>query len=252
MASIDILIVTTESHRQLALEFFRPSLPDGCRVSELMLDVEGDGRFRSDGYRTGVTAKLQWAIDHIDANPDGSLFILSDVDIQFFEAFSVEAARAALHSCGAEILFQKESRSKDSSEVNTGFYIARASAWTRDLLQRAADACAAAEGNFYDQDAINAVLDPADLGVRWGYLPFSYYARSQGFPPRRDVVIHHANFSGTIPEKTAALARVRRYVDGSLLDKARACAEEFVDYGRSGKLRMLVRSKVARVRPATG
>jgi hypothetical protein len=244
---MDVLIVTTESHRKLADEYFWPTLPPGAGVDvlERKLDVAGDGTFESKAWQTGVTAKLHWAVDYIDAHPPDTVFALSDVDIQFFPQFSVDAMRRTLEASGTDVLFQKESRSSTSIEVNTGFYVARATPWVRDLLQRAAALCAESDVKN-DQTAINQLLTAEELGRRWGFLPFEYYARSQGFPPRGTIVLHHANFSGSVPEKLAALRRVRKYATGGAVDKAVACGEEAVDYTRSGKLKMLVRSKLPR------
>lgn len=242
-----MLIVTTESHRKLADAFFRPTLPPGAglEICELKLDVAGDGAYESKAWQTGVTAKLHWALDYIDCHPAGTVFLLADVDIQFFDGFSVEALRRALDATGTDILFQKESRSPESIEVNTGFYVARATPWVRDLLSRAAELCESSEVKN-DQVAVNELLDPAELGARWGHLPFEYYARSQGFPPRGRLAMHHANFSGSIPEKTSALRRVRRYVTGGAVDKGVAACQEGIDFARSGKLKMVLRSKLRR------
>jgi hypothetical protein len=243
--STDVLIVTTESHRKLADEHFWPTLPTGANVLERKLDVAGDGAYESEAWQAGVTAKLHWAIDFIDTHPPGTVFVLCDVDIQFFPGFAFEAMRATLDRAGTEVLFQKESRSSESTEVNTGCYIARATPWIRDLLHEAAVLCAKSEVKN-DQTAINQLLAPESLGARWGFLPFEYYARSQGFPPRGEIVLHHANYSGSVPEKSAALRRVRRYVSGGVFDKAAAMGSEAIDMARSGKLRYILKSKLRR------
>jgi hypothetical protein len=245
MGSMDVLIVTTESHRRLADEYFWPTLPSGsgAEVLERKLDVGGDGAYGSDTWQTGVTAKLHWALDYLDDHPPDTVFALSDVDIQFFPEFSVDAMRRTLDAAGVDVLFQKESRATDSNEVNTGFYVARSTPWLRGLLDRAARLCSESSVKN-DQTAINQLLADEPLGVRWGFLPFDYYARSQGFPPKARIVLHHANFSGSVPEKVAALRRLRRYVTGGPLDKVVSVGGESVDYVRSGKLKMLVRSKL--------
>ena len=43
-----------------------------------------------------------------------------------------------------------------------------------------------------EQDAINRLLRE-DGRLRWGYLPPSFYARTHGWPPPRDLAIYHAN-----------------------------------------------------------
>jgi hypothetical protein len=244
---MDVLIVTTESHRKLAGEYFLPSLPSASDVNilERKLDVSGDGAYESEAWQTGVTAKLHWAIEYIDTHGPDAVFCLSDVDIQFFDGFSAEGLRSTLDAAGTDVLFQKESRDPASHEVNTGFYVARTTPWVRDLLGRAADLCEGAQVKN-DQIAVNELLSGDDLGVHWGFLPFAYYARSQGFPPRDQIVLHHANFSGSVPEKSAALKRVRAYVTGNRFDRVVAVGREGVDYTRTGKLRMTLRTKLRR------
>ena len=119
----------------------------------------------------------------------------------------------------------------------------RNTSWFRELLTAAIEICKNAEMKN-DQTAINEILRSEELGKRWGHLPFTYYARSQGFPPRGEIVLHHANFSGTIPEKIGQLQRVRRYVTGGRIDRIRASTGELVDYARSGKLRLTVRERI--------
>lgn len=245
MNTIDVLIVASGSHQELADDHFRSSLPveSGGNVLQKKLDLAGSGEYLSETWQTGVTAKLRWALEYIDSHPTETTFILSDVDIQFFPNFSFVALRELLDQSGVDVLFQKESRSPDSFEVNTGFYVARSTAWVRDLLVRAIELCDRSEVKN-DQTALNELLANESLGVKWGFLPFDYYARSQGFPPSRTILLHHANFSGSIPEKIAALRRVRRYVTGGTADRVIARSQELIDEARSGKLRMRLRNVI--------
>jgi hypothetical protein len=240
---MDMLIVTTESHRRLADRFFLPTLPtaNGAVIRERRLDVVGEGDFDSESWQQGVTAKLGWALDYLGSVPDNASFVLSDVDIQFFPGFSTEALNDTFDRSGTDVLFQKEHSSSKSVLVNTGFYIARNTPWLRTLLADALALCADVKN---DQTAINELLDADDLGTRWGFLPLAYYARTQGFPPPRDILLHHANFSGSVDEKISQMQRVRQYVTGNALQKATATAAEGWEYATSGKLRMWVRVKV--------
>jgi Nucleotide-diphospho-sugar transferase len=242
---LDVLIVTTQSHKVLSDTVFRPSLPANADadVLERQLDLAGAGAYNSSSWQLGVTAKLGWALDHMATLPADAPFILSDVDIQFFDGFRTAELLSLLEAHGVDVLFQKEHLKDESVEVNTGFYVARNRAWFRDLLQQAGELCAGLEVKN-DQVAINELLEPRDLGTRWGFLPPAYYARSHGFPPRRGIVLHHANFSGNVDEKLRQLRHVRRYVTGGTVDRAKALGAECVDFVRSGKLRTVVRTKV--------
>jgi hypothetical protein len=246
---MDVLIVTTQSHKVLADAMFRPTLPADAdaNILERQLDLAGSGGYNSASWQVGVTAKIGWALDHMATLPADAPFVLSDVDIQFFEGFRTSDLVQLLESSKVDVLFQKEHQDDNSVEVNTGFYVARNRPWFRGLLEQAAELCQGLEVKN-DQVAINELLATADLGTRWGFLPPTYYARSHGFPPKRDIVLHHANFSGTVDEKTRALRRVRGYVTGGRVDRLKALGSETVDYARSGKLRVLVRNWVKRDR----
>ncbi len=242
---MDMLIVTTASHRALADAYFRPTLPTDADavVLERQLDVAGGGDFATEAWQQGVTAKLGWALDHMASMAVDDAFVLSDVDIQFFPAFTTRDLLRLLDQSGTDILFQKERTSGDSMEVNTGFYVARNRPWVRDLLGGALTMCGDMDVKN-DQTAINGVLRDEDFGQRWGFLPLTYYARTQGFPPPTGIVLHHANLSGSVPEKLSQLKRVRAYVNGGAVGKAGAVVGEMWDYVTSGKLRMVLRLKL--------
>jgi Nucleotide-diphospho-sugar transferase len=242
-----MLIVTTESHQVLLDEWFRPTMPPdaGVTIQQRHLDLKGDGGYESASWQTGVTAKLSYALDYVRSAADDTVFALSDVDIQFFSTFSAVSAAQSLDRAGVDILFQKEHRDSRSTEVNTGFYVARATPWVGILLENAMALCAEASVKN-DQVAINTLLRPDDLHRSFSYLPFSYYARSQGFPPDRSIALHHANFSGTIPVKIAQLKRVREYVTGGLLSRGRALSAEGLDYVASGKAMLRAKNGMKR------
>ena len=241
---MDVLIVTTPSHSELAERFFRPTLPAAAEavVLEKRLDVAGAGTFESRSWQTGVTGKLRYALEYLDSHPSDAVFVLSDVDIQFFPRFSAAALGGLLDNSGLDVLFQKESKSTSSIEVNTGFYVAKSSPWLRSMLDDAIKVCDST--GVHDQTAINSILDPAELHRRWGHLPLIYYARSQGFPPPTDILLHHANLTGSVEEKAGQLHRVRKYVTGGIVDKIVATVQEAVAFVATGKLRLLARIKV--------
>jgi hypothetical protein len=244
---MDMLIITTESHQPLAVGYFRATLPPnaGVAIREQKLDLQGDGTWQSESWQKTLTSKLHHTLAFMSELAPGAPFSVSDVDIQFFDAFSADALTKLLDEQGTDVLWQKELTSPDSMYINPGFYVARNSPWFRDLLERSLDLCASLDVQN-DQVAINQLLQPEDIGTHWGFLPFTYYARSHGFPPSRDIVLHHANFSGSIPEKIGQLDRVRKYVTGGVMGRWSALGGEGVDFVRSGKLRIVAREKLKR------
>ncbi|OYV04278.1 MAG: hypothetical protein CFE26_17745, partial [Verrucomicrobiales bacterium VVV1] len=73
---MDILTVITPSHERLYREFFLKNLPLGATIREKHLQTAGDGGYLSTDWQDGVTAKLKWALEHLDNSIEGSVFIL--------------------------------------------------------------------------------------------------------------------------------------------------------------------------------
>lgn len=239
---MNILTVITPSHERLYREFFLKNLPQDATVLEKHLQTTGSGSYLSNEWQDGVTAKLRWALEHLDQSEEGSLFVLSDIDILLYPSLSMRDLASEINGPGLDIAFQRESARADWHEVNTGFYVARNTPYVRELLTRALKLCEGSETRN-DQTAINSILDPADFGVRWGLLPTSYYARSQCFPPPRQIVLHHANCTHTVDQKITQLRRVEAYnhwTVGRLL----LILGEIRDYSTGGRLLGLIRRRL--------
>lgn len=231
---MEFLVVISPSHRVLYQQHFLPGLPSDVQVRECSIKSTGEGRYLSGGWQDGVIAKLEFALQFCQEHP-GSLFVVSDVDIQFFPEFTIDVLRLEFEASGADVLFQKETASELSQEVNTGFYIARATPWMGSLLEHAIKNAADAVVRN-DQTLINDLLPPAEAGKTWSYLRSAYYARSHGFPPPSGVVLHHANVTSSVEEKISQLQRVRTYVSGGWFGRFIALVGEVVSYMQQGKL----------------
>ena len=247
-STMKLLIVVSESHRPLYEGWFLPGLPEGVYPEVLWIGEKGDGHYESEGWREGVMAKLTWVLRFCHACP-GETFVLSDVDIQFFAPFSFEGLEKLLVESRRDILFQKESSRPDRAEVNTGFYIGRATPWVVSLLEEAvAQSRGSADRN--DQSLVNSVLLEKADPLNWGHLPAVFYARSHGFPPPRGILLHHANMTASVADKIAQLQRVRRWAEGGAAHRLSAVLGEFLHYLKEGKLgSMLGRKAGGLVRP---
>lgn len=228
-----LLAVTTDSHRTLYQDFFLPSLPQDTELLTHEMDLGGDGAYKSGTWQQGVVQKLKFALDHIRKNRN-SIFILSDVDIQFFESFNTTDLLGLLEKSTCDILFQSETADGLSGEVNTGFYIARCTEYVESLMEKAVFACSSHE-IANDQVAINDLLKPEDRASRWNVLPPTYYARSHGFPPPPDIVIHHANLTSTVEEKILQLDKIGLFSRGTKSVRFRIILKEALHYLASGK-----------------
>lgn len=241
---MDILTVITPSHERLYREFFLRNLPADATVREKHLQTSGDGGYLSTGWQDGVTAKLKWVLEYLESSDAGCVFALSDIDILLYPSLSMDRLRLELEGPGLDIAFQRESADPSWHEVNTGFYVARNTPYVKELLTRALELCERSETRN-DQTAMNQILDPADFNVRWGLLPTSYYARSQCFPPPRNIVLHHANCTHSVAQKISQLSRVERYNTGSI-GRAMLVIRELWDYAITGKLVRTIRHRLGR------
>jgi hypothetical protein len=240
---MDILTVITPSHERLYREFFLKNLPTGATVLEKHLQTSGDGGYLSTDWQDGVTAKLRWALEHLEQSREGCLFVLSDIDILLYPTLSLDSLRHEIEDTGLDILFQRESARPDHHEANTGFYIARNSPYVRDLLTKALELCERS-ATKNDQTAINHLLDPAEFGVCWGLLPICYYARSQCFPPPRSIVLHHANCTHSVAQKISQLRRVETY-NHYAFGRCILVLLEIWDYTLDGRLFGLIRRRLS-------
>jgi len=177
----------TKSHERLLSEYFKPSLPDCLELHAIPRDGNGNGDFQSEQWTSCLHQKIDLVTESIMAHP-GEIIIWSDIDILIFKPLAAELQNL-LETSGKEILFQREG--KHVTDINGGFYVFRASKATLAFFQQVR-AGLAAHPDADDQLIMNSLLRTS-TDFAWGYLPFSYYARTHGWPPPRDLTIYHAN-----------------------------------------------------------
>lgn len=230
-----LLTVYSPANAILYDQFFYPSLPDKTVLKSYQLLESGSSEYGSTHWQAGVSAKVEWAWEHLQELPEGEAFALADADIQFFPGFSLPALEDLLEQSGCDVLYQREFRSGLAPDVNTGFYVARATpafcCYFEEIRQRLRRA-----DRKSDQTIVNALLPT--YPIRWGYLPGQYYARTQGFPPPRDIVLHHANgtLSNSLTNKIRQLRRIRAYVERGSWGRFTALMGESFDLLREGDL----------------
>src|SRR5262249_16377653 len=59
-----------------------------------------------------------------------------------------------------------------------------------------------------EQYIINLLLEDSALDLSWTYLPFSYYARTHGWPPPRQLSLYHANAT---PGKGGVTTKIQHF-----------------------------------------
>ena len=181
---------------------FLPSVPEGFDVRSTVLGIDGPGDYLSDEFLRCIRAKLDLVGRSVSENP-GDVIVWSDVDIRFFD-LTPSALAAGLETSACDILFQRESpRMKD---VNTGFFVCRCTPAAADFFQTVrAELESRLKEN--EQMVVNRLLLNPQSGIRgaaggekrghplvsWGYLPSTFYARTQCWPPPPNLSLYHAN-----------------------------------------------------------
>ena len=211
-AAMRIYSCHSPSHERLYREHFLPSLPATLENRNNAVESPGSGDYLSPGFMGALAAKLRLMIDSLAAN-DGQAILWSDVDI-IFGGDPLPALSRLLADPETDIWFQKEHEGGGQT-VNAGLVLMRCkeavAAFYREVLAVMAD-----HPGWHDQDAINHLLGHG-AALRWAFLPPSFAARSQGWPPPSGFIAFHANCTAGpdgVARKMAmlrAVARLRRF-----------------------------------------
>ena len=182
----------TPSHADLFEYHFKPSLPSGFQLAAVRLDrLYTDGDFVGEGYLECLRLKIRLVVESLlAAGGNNEILVWSDVDILFLRSDVAEDLRRRMEESGVDVLFQRDGKS--GRGVNGGFYGCRANARSLAFF-RAVLAQLELRRDILDQTAINELLCAQQPMLRWDLLPFAYYARSQGWPPPRELMLYHAN-----------------------------------------------------------
>lgn len=206
----------TPAHEVLYREVFRPSVPEGFEVQTTLVDEAGPGDFLSPEFLRCVRRKVALVKESLRTHAD-EVVVWSDVDVRFVD-LSPQCVGQELEKSGCEILFQCES--PRLPDVNTGFFVCRASRAVRFFFDRVW-CCLQEDPAINEQTAVNHLLMtlPAEEVPRWGYLPSSFFARTHGWPPPRRLVIYHANYTkgqDAVGQKLAQFAELEAITRGGL------------------------------------
>lgn len=182
----------TPAHEVLYREIFSASVPPGYSVHATLIEENGRGDFLSPEFLRCIRRKVELVEESLVLY-EGETLVWSDVDISMID-LSPSRLAADLAEADSDLLFQRES--PRLPDVNTGFFVCRANAEVRSFFVRVRKSLQN-DPAINEQSAVNRLLLYTD-GIRlprWGYLPLSYYARTHGWPPPRDLALYHANYT---------------------------------------------------------
>ncbi len=236
----------TPAHEVLYRDHFRPTLPADLEVHAEPLAIAGSGDFLSTEFMACIRRKMALILQSIADHP-GEIIIWADVDIEFHRPIAAELA-ALLASSGKTIFFQRETPL--NSEVNTGFFVCRCGLEAAQLF-RDVQSALAVHPDWNEQRAVNELRVSERLPA-FGYLPQTYYARTHGWPPPRDLRIYHANYTqgpDGVRQKIRQFALARQYLSGGLFAALAASLRTAASKSPAQLLRAV--SRRARRPPAT-
>ena len=216
---IKIYVLYTPSHEILKDEFFLPSLQDDFEVIfEFCEQTCPSAKFMADGWTQTTMRKVDLIIRAIKENW-GSIFIFSDVDIQFFGSVQNIILE---HMQDKDMVMQ---RNTPDGVLCTGFFACRGNEKT---LQLWTDVKKTMEkGNSYsDQNSLNHCIKrnskKNSYDIVWDYLPDIFFGGGtltgcewrpgMALPIPHNIVMHHANWTKGIKNKISQLEYVRNEV----------------------------------------
>jgi Nucleotide-diphospho-sugar transferase len=216
---IKMYALCTPSHEILKDQFFLPSLQDDFElIIEYADQTCSSAKFMEEGWTQTTVQKVDLIIRAIQENWN-SVFIFSDVDIQFFAPIQKKILKLIKDK---DIVMQKNS---PSGVLCTGFFACRGNSKTLQLWQDVKKMMEA-DSLSSDQISFNRCIrrfskkNPYD--VVWAYLPHSFYGGGtltgrEWLPGRllpipHNIVMHHANWTKGVKNKIEQLTYVRNEV----------------------------------------
>lgn len=216
---IKLYALYTPSHEVLKDEFFLPSLHDDFDiVFEFCDQTCPSAKFMSEGWTETTMRKVDLIIRAICENW-GSIFIFSDVDIQFFCPIQEEILRLMRDK---DLVIQ---RNAPNGVLCSGFFACRGNEKTLQLWQDVKQTMQKNKLNS-DQNSLNRCIKRGSkknpYNVVWDYLPDTFFGGGtltgcewhpgMFLPIPRDIMMHHANWTKGIKNKIAQLVYVRNVV----------------------------------------
>jgi len=212
----------TPAHEGLFRGYFLPSLPDGLPLESHRLEISGDGDFLSMEFLQCIRRKIRLIRDSLRAN-SGAIILWSDVDIIFQKDVRGLVQQTFDGNPDLQLLLQREA--KRLPDVNTGFLALRCGAETEKFFARV-EARLVTEPDKNEQAVVNDLLLRDGDPLRWDYLPWSFYARTHGWPPPRETHLYHANSTkgpDAVGQKIAQFTEFAQVKAGGLPALAWSC-----------------------------
>lgn len=209
----------TPSHEILKDLFFLPSIKDDFDIILEFCDQTcPSAKFMSEGWTKTTIRKVDLIIRAIEDNW-GSIFIFSDVDIQFFAPIQDTILK---HMHDNDMVIQKNA---PNGVLCSGFFACRGNEKTLQLWKDVKIKMEEDDSNS-DQNSLNYCIKRSAkknaYHLAWDYLPDTFFgggtltgcewSPGKTLPIPKGIMMHHANWTKGIKNKIAQLTYVRNEV----------------------------------------
>lgn len=238
---IRLYCLCTPSHERLRDDWFLPTLKDEFRICQHYLRQDGQGSYGDTSFRSAVRGKVDMIERAIERNW-GRVFVVADVDIQFF---------GPIADLVLDAIQEKDMVTQTDGPTGhcCGFMVIRANDITRAFISRI-QAMLEYDRFLTEQPAFNSALKEFEL--RTGFLPDIFFGPGSflytrgvrtthdAFPSswlrvenpthpvwvpgselmvRQNIVMHHANYTIGVENKIAQLEHVQKVVEDRCPDR---------------------------------
>jgi len=223
---VKLYVMITPSHERYFNEWFRPTLQDEYELVVMRHEqTRADGVYMRAGWTEAVLKKVDMIIGAIKNNW-GTVFVYSDVDIQFFQPTWPVLSR----DIGKYDMLAQGHR-KNKPVICTGFFACVGNERTlrtwQMVRQQMLDVMRKGS-EIGDQTGVKLVMWRNPAKLKLGVLPASFmngggklWMPGTSLLVPNGIVLHHANFVHSVDGKTqqevkiAQLAHVREQVNAS-------------------------------------
>lgn len=232
-----IITFYSDSHKSL-YDIFIKSFNDNLSSKHTLLtkkinQISPSGEYNSKGFDLAMVEKIIWIIDNIDIN-DSSPMVFTDCDVQFFRDLEFDISEH-------DILFQHDYQNNFnyswfSDEINklgqypnycAGFFICRQSEKVKKFFQDVKDNLIKnLNGTLHDQTMMNKMINDGydlnhgilDSNLYWtvGFSTNGEVWNGQDINVPNSIIMHHANFTIGINNKTKLMSLVRDKITNKL------------------------------------
>jgi hypothetical protein len=214
---LNLVTFASGLYEEMLNHWLRSVPADCCPVIRLF--SAGPAVYAQGAWHKIMEKKLDLVLSQIMQQQEGSIFVMSDVDIQFFHPIA-DDIRTLMQNY--DVLFQHDRRSWHAPVLEwlcAGFMVIRAVPASWHLFDRARLYLRYKDDPAVDDQGALRVVTADEHEAKMGILPSRYWTHGSPWTPGMDldppgdIAMHHANWIIGNDTKLAQLREVRGIMD---------------------------------------